>query len=299
GNAANNIPLDDNGEVKLDEEFIIGTAPEVFGEKIYAELEEQLATNINDVVDTQDTKLVPDAMEVFKKQLQENAVAPLVQMAKDHYGEDLKPSDEKLISRQLNAEIDVRANRVFGDYHIQQRTIEKERKDALDNLLDTGKTEQEVNREFDEKQKKALEQLQNTLHETVNSFVTEAPRDLVRTVETKKKEREKDSIEDSIRDHLRGFSRTIPSFLMAYGDDKVTLITFDQIIPDIVFREVTSITLDQFRFLRDGGDYTDPETGETKHFDGHLFEPVVFDDSVKEFMRLQYALADYFDEKST
>lgn len=28
-------------------------------------------------------------------------------------------------------------------------------------------------------------------------------------------------------------------------------------------------------------------TGETKHFDGHLFEPVVFDDSVREFMRLK------------
>ena len=211
----------------------------------------------------------------------------------------MRPSDEKLISRKLNAEIDVQANRVFGDYNIQQRTIEKERKDALGNLLETGKTETEVNREFDEKQKEALKQLQKTLIETVNEFVVEAPKDVVRTVETKKKEREKASIEDSIRDHLRGFSRTIPSFLMAYGDDKVTLVTFDQIIPDIVFREVTSITLDQFRFLRDGGDYTDPETGETKHFDGHLFEPVVFDDSVKEFMRLRYALADYFDEKRT
>ena len=299
GDTANSIPLDDNGDVKLDEEFVIGTAPEVFGDKIYADLEQQFSETIDDMVDMPETKLVPDALAVFKKQIQENALEPLLQMAKNHYGDELKPSDEKLISRQLNAEIDVRANRVFGDYNIQQRTIEKERKDALDNLLDTGKTEQEVNREFDEKQKEALKQLQSTLHKTVNEFVAEAPKDVVRTVETKKKEREKDSIEDSIRDHLRGFSRTIPSFLMAYGDDQVTLITFDQIIPDIVFREVTSITLDQFRFLRDGGDYQDPETGETKHFDGHLFEPVVFDDSVKEFMRLRYALADYFDEKST
>lgn len=60
-------------------------------------------------------------------------------------------------------------------------------------------------------------------------------------------------IEDSIKDHLRGFSRTIPSFLMAYGDDGVTLAAFDRIIPDDVFIEVTSISLDQFRFLQDGG----------------------------------------------
>ena len=117
-------------------------------------------------------------------------------------------------------------------------------------------------------------------------------------VETKIKEREKETIEDSVRDHLRGFSRTIPSFLMAYGDDTVTLATFDEKVPNKVFVEVTSITLDQFRFLRDGGNYTDEETGEEKHFAGNLFDPVLFDDSVKEFLRLKKKLADYFDEKA-
>lgn len=102
-----------------------------------------------------------------------------------------------------------------------------------------------------------------------------------------------------IKDHLRGFSRTIPSFLMAYGDESVTLDTFDRVIPNTVFKEVTSISLDQFRLLRDGGDYTDSETGEQKHFDGRLFEPVVFDDSVKEFLRKKIQLADYFDTKNT
>ena len=86
---------------------------------------------------------------------------------------------------------------------------------------------------------------------------------------------------------------------MAYGDDTVTLESFDTIIPDEVFQEVTSITLDQFRFLRDGGDYTDKQDGTTKHFEGHLFDPVVFNDSVKEFLRLRVELADYFDESHT
>ena len=117
-------------------------------------------------------------------------------------------------------------------------------------------------------------------------------------METNKREREKSVIEEGIRNHLRGFSRTIPSFLMAYGNDKVTLATFDTVIPDKVFKEVTSITLDQFRFLRDGGSYEDPETGEQKEFSGQLFDPVVFDDSVKEFLALKKKLADYFDEKS-
>ena len=105
-------------------------------------------------------------------------------------------------------------------------------------------------------------------------------------------------IEDSIKDHLRGFSRTIPSFLMAYGDDNTTLETFDIIIPDNVFLDVTSITTDNFRFLRDGGNYTNPETGETEHFDGNLFDTIVFNDSVREFLDMKARLANYFDELS-
>lgn len=82
---------------------------------------------------------------------------------------------------------------------------------------------------------------------------------------------------------------------MAYGTEDTTLANFDQIVPDEVFQEVTSITLEQFRFLRDGGDYKDTATGETKHFDGKLFDEVVFDDSIKEFLRLKRELANYFD----
>ena len=122
---------------------------------------------------------------------------------------------------------------------------------------------------------------------------------MVKTVETKKREHTKETIEEAVRDHLRGFARTIPSFLMAYGDENTSLDTFDKIIPDQVFVEVTSITLDQFRLLRDGGSYTDAETGEEKQYPGKLFDPVVFDDSVKEFLALREKLADYFDESHT
>lgn len=83
---------------------------------------------------------------------------------------------------------------------------------------------------------------------------------------------------------------------MAYGDENTKLENFDRIIPENVFQEVTSITTDQFRFLRDGGDYVDEETGGTEQFDGHLFDPVVFDDSVKECIQLRHRLAIYFDE---
>ena len=72
-------------------------------------------------------------------------------------------------------------------------------------------------------------------------------------------------------------------------------------MPDEVFWEVTvnpqngqGVTLDQFRMLRDGGDYVS-ESGEQKHFDGHLFDEVVFNDAVQEFMKKRAELANYFE----
>jgi len=84
-----------------------------------------------------------------------------------------------------------------------------------------------------------------------------------------------------------------------FGSDETTLENFDTIIPANVFKDVTSITLEQFKFLHDGGDYVDTETKEQKHFDGHLFEPIVFNDSVKAFLKKKRDLANYFDESQT
>ncbi|MBQ3985960.1 MAG: restriction endonuclease, partial [Oscillospiraceae bacterium] len=110
---------------------------------------------------------------------------------------------------------------------------------------------------------------------------------------------EKAAIEDEVRSHLRGFSRSIPSFIMAYGDADLRLDNFDKYTEPKVFFEVTGITLDNFRFLRDGGDIKNKETGEMEHFEGRLFDEVVFNDAVQEFLAKRRELADYFDESKT
>ena len=43
----------------------------------------------------------------------------------------------------------------------------------------------------------------------------------------KNEEKKMRSFEGDIRDRLRGFARTIPSFIMAYGDDKLVLKNFE------------------------------------------------------------------------
>lgn len=274
----------------------------MFGDKIYATVEDgTLDTQIKSAFDDAAAKsqdAAQSAFDDFKEKFKSETVKSIIGIAKEKYQENIRVSDAKALEKGLNSQFDRAANKVYNSYQIEQNTAESDRLDALRSRHETGKSEAEIEAEFEQKKKELQDSLQEQLSDAVKSFIETSTQSVVETTEKKIKEREKAGIEDSVRDHLRGFSRTIPSFLMAYGDDTVTLATFDAVIPNPVFLEVTSITLDQFRFLRDGGKYTDAETGEERDFAGNLFDPVVFDDSVKEFLRLKKKLADYFDEKS-
>lgn len=292
----------ETGEVEIPQEHIIGTATDIFGEKIYGAVEDgTFDTQIKDAFENASAKTPEEtrtAFDEFKEKFKEETVRGIIGIAKEKYQGNIKASDAKSLEKGLSGQFERTAEKVYNNYQIEQKIAEKDRLEAMRSRHETGKTEAEIEEEFEQKKQDLQANLQDQLSHTVKTFIETSTQDVVETVEKKIKEREKTGIEDSVRDHLRGFSRTIPSFLMAYGDDTVTLATFDAVIPNPVFLEVTSITLDQFRFLRDGGKYKDAETGEEKEFAGNLFDPVVFDDSVKEFLRLKKKLADYFDEKS-
>jgi len=102
---------------------------------------------------------------------------------------------------------------------------------------------------------------------------------------------------DDARDHLRGFARTIPMFLMAYGDRDIRLANFDDYTPDDVFEEITGITEAEFRILRDGQDVT-ADDGTITRIPG-LFDEAVFNRAMQEFLDKKEELADYFDDALT
>jgi len=293
---ADDLGLNKNGEVEIPEEQIIGKAANLFGGKVYEDVSKDLGHQIEEITrnyvdENDDSELLGQLEEAFVTSVS----APLVEAAAQNYCDDLRPSQRRRIVRKLKADAGMALNRQVSSYSIQKRMIEKSREEAL-SQAETDREMELINREHDARRGTAYQELVTTLGSSRDDLVRSAGEDIVREVETGKKERKKQNIEKGVRGHLRGFSRTIPSFLMAYGDSGTMLAVFDAVIPEDVFLEVTSITTDQFRFLRDGGDYTDQETRETRHFDGHLFDPVVFDDSVREFIRLRTKLANYFDE---
>ena len=305
---ATDLNLNANGEVKIPKEQVIGTASDLFGDKVYANVEDQLAAAVEEI--QKNVEMTPNPKKDELKELRERFARPiadtLMESAKEQYGKDLKKSTQNHLERKIQETTDTIVNREYGDYAIRDNKLIKERDHKIYEAQQSGASMAEITQideEYTAKRLQGYRDMVDNISKKLHSdeTVKKAAEKIVETVETEKLNAEKDSIEGSVRDHLRGFSRTIPAFLMAYGDENTTLDNFDKLVPEEVFWEVTvnpqngqGVTLDQFRMLRDGGDYT-TESGEKKHFDGHLFDEVVFNDAVQEFMKKRAELANYFE----
>lgn len=300
------LHLDENGEVNISDEFVNNQTKEIFGDKVYGNISEQeIKDSVEKDLFTDEHGDPSDEPRTLKSETIEeiinskNIVENAIQKNSEHYGDKLKKSDKNKIENVLKTKATQIAHKGATSLNVKVNALKQEKHEALINRDKSGKSAQEIEKEYQEKQHKAISEFVIDLTKKLNDFSDEAPKESVKIAEKSVAEREQNEASEAIRDHLRGFSRTIPSFLMAYGDEDITLANFDKRVPDNVFQEVTSITLDQFRLLRDGGTYTDSDTGEEKFFRGKLFCETVFNDSVKEFLSLKKKLADYFDEKST
>lgn len=154
---------------------------------------------------------------------------------------------------------------------------------------------QTVNEVYREVEKASLAETLAQVKEKTAAYVEETIHQQTENLEREKIEKEKFKAEDNVRNLLRGFARTIPSFIMAYGDRDLRLQNFDQYTPADVFLEVSGITIAEFCLLRDGGRVE--VDGEEKTISGDFFDEQVFDQSVQEFLDKREALADYFDDE--
>lgn len=293
------MPVDEDGNIFIDNDFVIGKSTEIFGKKVFENVPEKLKTVIKDIdLTNKKAENNNETLDKLKDIFHKETVSAIIDTTKENYGKDLKTQEQKRLEKKIEANADKLINSAYGNFSIEKNVLKKEWEEEI-NKQKSAEDIEKVNNKYEQKQKEIEDNFKETLSNTVDSFVKSTGEEIVKAVETGRIEEKKKTIEDSVRDHLRGFSRAIPAFIMAYGDENTTLANFDKIIPNEVFIEVTSISLEQFRFLRDGGKYTDAETGQENFFKGKLFDSVVFDDSVKEFLELKKKLANYFDEKNT
>lgn len=288
------VPVDENGNIEIPQETVVNQTNAVFGEKIYEEVPVKPLEPYKEVGD--DTK-PEEAMAVGLAQkiaetLHEGIYS---EQAQSDYG--LTKAESKRIEEKVQKQAEEALKRVAEDFTDKKKVLEAD----LQHELAKATTEAEkiqVQAEHAEKVQQATQEFNEAMEKRTQEVIVESAQKVVEEQETKKEEKKMRTMEGDIRDRLRGFARTIPSFIMAYGDDKLVLKNFETYPKEEVFKYVTSVTVDEFKMLRDGFEYTDEETGEKKKFPGGVFAEDVFDSSVQEFLNKKRELADYFAETS-
>ncbi len=294
------IEVDEEGNVVVSPETVRNKQNELFGDKVY---------DISPVTDAIEQSFAEVPLESHVPQ---DITANIVDVAMDlanpiivdtvKTGFDLTNAQADKIKKRLKDVFTDEITKVENENYRKQFDVKQKakeetkvaeeslREDELESAI--KKIEAKEQAEFDRLQAEFAKNLNETIRETIEEQKTVQVEEQAKI----KAEKNKNSKEEEIRGHLRGFARTIPSFLMAYGERDTRLKNFDNYTPEDVFLEVTGITEEQFRFLRDGGFYIDEKTGEEKYFGGGLFNAIVFDEAIQEFLNVRERLADYFDE---
>lgn len=288
---AENVLVNSNGEIDIPEEKVIGEAKDLFGGKIFKEIDERIGYAEKDINQENIREQVKDL-----KQRINNVTDSLVDKVKEKHS--LTNKQAKKYSDNLKKEHDQKLNQMIDDYDRKKKILENK----IAKKQSQAKTKDDLaklDKELEVGQNNIINELAKDLTKLTTDVKENTPKKIIERVNYDEEVKKKNEVEQDVRSHLRGFSRTIPSFIMAYGDKNLNLRNFDDYTEDDVFEEVTGITEEQFRFLRDGGDYTDQESGQKVHFEGHLFDEVVFNDSIQAFLKKREELSNYFDDEST
>ena len=269
--------LNEEGEVEVPNEMIVNTTHGLFGEPIYK----------TDVV----AALEKVANITNRDAAAEKIAKELVGKLEDGFARTARELDLPKKTIKTNTKV---AEKILTE-KIEENLYQRDQRIQQANVAYEQEIEQQTSQSAREERKELyieeLAEIEEELQTGIQNSVEEVTQKVVAKHLEQKEEDKKKTTEDDVRDHLRGFARTIPAFLMAYGSSETTLATYDQNIDPATFIELTSITLDEFRKLRDGFTYLG-EDGEQKSIAG-LFNESVFNTSVKEFFKLKEKLADY------
>ena len=269
------VDLDDEDNPIVPDEIVINKQEALFGDKLRSSI-----TNIENTIRNEDLK---PTLEDMLARVTAPVITPIVQELQESYG--LKNRAAQRIEKDIKDAIKTVAEENDKAQNVAIAHKEAEYKEKIE----AAKSEEEklaIETEREDAISAVKVEYKDKFTKDISTTLQELPKQIIKQQEVEALQNRMNSDEEKIRGHLRGFARTIPSFLMAYGDEQLTLDNFDTYVDEDVFHEVTGITLDQFRYLRDGGD----------DFNGHLFDAPTFNEAILEFLRKKAELANYFED---
>jgi type II restriction enzyme len=267
---------DQDGNVQVDTETVINPKVSELGKPIWS-VEAIPMPEPNAPAHTAARKIAKAVTEQSRAKREE---------LKEEYGLTVKQLERDM--KRTEQSVKDQVERAYTEHNIASKHLEDELKNAA-----TEAEAEAVHARKAEQDDAFKANILSIVEGTMDSIVPE----VVTREETKNEQKRADQTMDDARSHLRGFARTIPMFLMAYGDRGIRLSNFDDYTPDDVFEEITGITEAEFRLLRDGQEVTEEDGAVTKV--PGLFDEAVFDQAVQEFLDKKEALADYFDDAQT
>lgn len=274
--------LNDDGEVKIPKEIIINESKDLFGEKIYKVLEESII--ISDSISRR-----PEVTSIVAEKITNTLDSGLEKLNEKYH---IKKTNAQDVRNEIKNSVEEAVEENIVVYLKEINEIEEAYKYDYEEAKKENNpdTLSEIKEKYQVKKVETEIAVKVKIADEVKTIMESVVEDQIEKVEEKKKK----TTEDDVRDHLRGFARTIPAFLMAYGDDDTKLVSFEANIDKDTFLDLTSITIQEFMKLRDGFLYIG-EDGIEKKVPG-LFNEVVFNASIQEFFRIKKRLANYFDE---
>lgn len=136
-------------------------------------------------------KQAPDkaqkAIDKLKEAVKQSAVKAVVDTAQSTYGSDMKAADKRQIESKLNHEADRMIDKLHTNYEIERNVIENQRVAEQQARYETGKTSEQIDKEFEQKQKVAMEKFNEELTTAISDFAKESTKETVKTIETKKR----------------------------------------------------------------------------------------------------------------
>lgn len=267
---------DKDGNVKLDVETVINPKVAEFGKPVWS-AESIPPVDASTPARTAATKIaeaVTEQARTKRNELQESYGLTAKQVERD--------------TKATEVMVKAAVERAYAEHKIAQQHLEDEAQEAA-----TEAEAQAVAAKGAEADLAFQASILGIVEETMGKIVPE----VVTREETKKVQKHADKSMDEARSHLRGFARTIPMFIMAYGDRDTRLANFDEYTPDDVFEEIAGISEAEFRILRDGQGFTEDD-GTVTTIPG-LFDEAVFDQAIQKFLDKKEELADYFNPALT
>ena len=278
-----NQHVDNKNNVSVPNKIIIAKNCEIFGQKLYSNSFQNNYRKITSIIEYADEEKNKDI---------ESLVNDISNKLTD--GFDNLKNEFKLNNKQKNILVE-------GFKRGLTKIVEKEMQEKIfiieelknEYMLNESKAHTIEKEEIRKKIEGKILKIESDYQEKITEVIKVSTEGIVRDQLKRVEEIKKKTTEDEIRDRLRGFSRTIPAFLMAYGNPNTTLKNFENNIDPDVFLEITSITIDEFKKLRDGFSY---KTEEDEEVIIHgLFDEVVFNNSIKEFFLTKERLVNYFE----